>query len=179
MKYSEKYDLYIDDDFVIYYWDKKLDKLMQSTIHNNKFGYLYVYTKIGTRCVHRVIYETFIGEIPDGYEIDHINTIRTDNRLENLRCVTHKENMNNPLSLKHRSEAMKGKKLSEEAKRKIGESKKGNTYGKGNKSNTGKTFSEFGRKFKDRYGVTKNQNPKLYNKEQAWYHRHNNKCRWE
>lgn len=29
MKYNEKYDLYIDDDLVIYYWDKRKDKLMQ------------------------------------------------------------------------------------------------------------------------------------------------------
>lgn len=28
-------------------------------------------------------------------EVDHINTIRTDDRVENLRWVTHKENMNN------------------------------------------------------------------------------------
>lgn len=53
--------------------------------------------------IHRLIWETFIGEIPDGYQIDHINTIRDDNRLENLRCVTAKENCNNPETLKHRT----------------------------------------------------------------------------
>ena len=32
-------------------------------------------------------------------EIDHINTVRDDNRLENLRVVTRKENMNNPKTI--------------------------------------------------------------------------------
>ena len=37
----------------------------------------------------------FNGEIPDGYEIDHINGDKQDNRIENLRCVTHYQNCNN------------------------------------------------------------------------------------
>lgn len=44
--------------------------------------------------IHRVIWETFNGPIPDGYEINHKNEIRNDNRLENLELLTHKENLN-------------------------------------------------------------------------------------
>lgn len=43
--------------------------------------------------VHRIIYKTFIGEIPAGYEIDHLNGIRTDNRVSNLRILTHRQNV--------------------------------------------------------------------------------------
>jgi hypothetical protein len=50
--------------------------------------------------IHQIVVNTFIGKIPKGYEIDHINTIRNDNRVENLRIVTHKENMNNPNTIK-------------------------------------------------------------------------------
>lgn len=172
MKYSEKYDLYIDDDLVIYYWNKKLDKLMQSTIKDS-FGYLKVWTKMNDRFVHRIIYETFVGHIPDGYQIDHINTIKTDNRLENLRCVTPKENTNNPLTLKHKSDVRKGVFSSKDACNKISNKLKGNTNAKG------KPTSEFGRKFKEYYGITRYQNYKLYFKEFNWYHTHNHKCRWE
>ena len=35
------------------------------------------------------------GHIPENAEIDHINHIRNDNRLFNLRFVTHGENMSN------------------------------------------------------------------------------------
>lgn len=71
----------------------------------NKFGYLRIgLTNNGVRKyyqVHRLVFEAFIGKISDGYEIDHINTIRTDNRLSNLRMVTVKENRNNNLTIEH------------------------------------------------------------------------------
>lgn len=44
---------------------------------------------------HRLVYETFVGEIPEGMVIDHINGIRDDNRVENLRCITQSENAMN------------------------------------------------------------------------------------
>ena len=37
---------------------------------------------------HRLIWIMFYGDIPDGYCVDHINCVRDDNRLENLRLVT-------------------------------------------------------------------------------------------
>lgn len=42
--------------------------------------------------VHRAVAEAFIGEIPDGYEINHKNGIKTDNRVENLEIVTRSQN---------------------------------------------------------------------------------------
>ena len=35
------------------------------------------------------------GAIPDNMVIDHINGIKNDDRLENLRCVTQRENCHN------------------------------------------------------------------------------------
>lgn len=52
--------------------------------------------------VHHLVWETFMGEIPEGYEIDHINTIKSDNRIENLRLVDRKTNMQNPITYKRR-----------------------------------------------------------------------------
>lgn len=59
--------------------------------------------------VHRLVYEAFYGNIPKGMEIDHVSTIPNDNRVENLRCVTPKENCNNPITKKRRDEANKKK----------------------------------------------------------------------
>ena len=58
-------------------------------------GYLQVGIPVRntTDFVHRVVAETFI-EKPEGYgkvEVDHINHNRQDNRVENLRWVTHEE----------------------------------------------------------------------------------------
>lgn len=45
--------------------------------------------------VHRIIWEIHNGPIPDGLQIDHINGIRSDNRIENLRVATGRENSQN------------------------------------------------------------------------------------
>lgn len=49
----------------------------------------YVRTKVGYKMTfaHRIIWEMHNSDIPEGMEIDHINGVRHDNRIENLRCV--------------------------------------------------------------------------------------------
>lgn len=45
--------------------------------------------------VHCIIWEMHNGPIPKGYQIDHIDHVRSNNRLNNLRLVTCKENQRN------------------------------------------------------------------------------------
>jgi len=51
-------------------------------------GYLMFRLKGKAYLVHRVIWELHYGKIPDGLVIDHINHIKDDNRIENLRLLT-------------------------------------------------------------------------------------------
>ena len=56
-------------------------------------GYLLFRCKTKNMRVHRAVCEAFLGY--SKLEVDHINGNRTDNRLENLRYVTSKENYAN------------------------------------------------------------------------------------
>lgn len=57
----------------------------------------------------RLIAQTWIPNPENKPEIDHINTVRTDDRVENLRWATSSENQRNPETLRHMSEWQKGK----------------------------------------------------------------------
>ena len=46
--------------------------------------------------VHRLVYKTFVGDIPEGMVIDYIDGNRDNNNIHNLRCVTLSENCRNP-----------------------------------------------------------------------------------
>jgi hypothetical protein len=68
---------------------------------------LHINKILKTYKVHRLCAKTFLDNYSDLLEVDHINGCSTDNRIENLRMVTHKENMNNPITLKYISERQK------------------------------------------------------------------------
>lgn len=77
----------------------------------DKYGYLYcALSKDGKQkqgMVHRMVAEAFIRrEDATKCCVDHINTIRTDNRVSNLRFVTIKENNNNPLTRSNLKKAL-------------------------------------------------------------------------
>lgn len=83
---------------------KKLSRL-QITPNKTTNGYMVVklyspkddcYKRI---YLHRLVYMAFYGEIPEGYEIDHIDGDRRNCMLFNLKAVTHKENCSNEISI--------------------------------------------------------------------------------
>ena len=86
-------------------------------LRKDKGNYLYVGLykngKGKNYYVHRLVAETFIQKIAGKDFVDHINGIRDDNRIDNLRWCTSKENSNFELCRKHRSEALKGKYVGE------------------------------------------------------------------
>ena len=43
--------------------------------------------------IHNIIALCYLGEKPQGYQTDHINSIRADNRLENLQYITQQQNI--------------------------------------------------------------------------------------
>lgn len=103
MKYSEKYDRYVTKGGLIYRYSKKQDKLIICKQTKKDSGYNKITVKVNgiprQVDVHRIVYEAFNGEIPNGMEIDHIDTNKKNNELSNLKLCTHTENMNNPKTI--------------------------------------------------------------------------------
>lgn len=59
-------------------------------------GYLftnfYVNGKLITKQIQTIVAEAYLGTKPEGYEVDHINNIRNDNRKDNLQYLTKSQN---------------------------------------------------------------------------------------
>lgn len=78
--------------------NKSTKKLKSLRIHKRYVdAALYI---SGCRCkktvnVHRLVAEAFLEDFTDECHIDHINRNPIDNRLDNLRCVTPRENNEN------------------------------------------------------------------------------------
>lgn len=104
MKYIEKYDLYIDDDCIVYRKPSEREHLPCSLVqvmwYKNYNGYIFTshWNKNTKKSVivyqHRIIAEAFVKN-PDPVNqvfVDHINGVRDDNRVSNLRFCTRLEN---------------------------------------------------------------------------------------
>lgn len=60
----------------------------------DKDGYVIIKIKGKQYKAHRLVFAYFNGRFPNG-EIDHINRVRDDNRIENLRECSRIENIHN------------------------------------------------------------------------------------
>lgn len=67
--------------------------------HNSAAEYWYTLANIGGKIhkvyLHKVVAECWLGEKPEGYEVDHIDRNSLNNHWTNLRYVTHSEQMLN------------------------------------------------------------------------------------
>lgn len=71
-------------------------------------GYYHMSIDGKTQLVSRVIYELFVGPISEGFDIDHVNSDRADNRIENLQMLTHAQNAAKRLMTKRNTSGIVG-----------------------------------------------------------------------
>lgn len=72
--------------------------LKQADLRGYKRVVLSKNNEVKTKQVHRLVAEAFIDNREGKQQVDHINCLRDDNRVENLRWTTPKENNQNPLT---------------------------------------------------------------------------------
>lgn len=73
-------------------------------MHHSKAGYYAALVHIGGRqpgnytkrvMIHKAVAECWLGDCPEGYEVDHIDRNSHNNHYSNLRYVTHSGQMKN------------------------------------------------------------------------------------
>ena len=88
-------------------WGNGVKEIKQHTIINkNKYGKGKKYICVGliikrindgkrqiSFCLHNVIYAWYKGEVPLGYDVDHIDNNSLNNNIDNLQLLTHEENL--------------------------------------------------------------------------------------
>lgn len=94
MKVIDWSDIFYYCDGVIY-WKIRTSNRVKiggevKTVGNHGYNIVRIY---GIRhLVHRIIWEMHNGPIHEGMQIDHIDHNKTNNKIDNLRLVTSKEN---------------------------------------------------------------------------------------
>ena len=102
LEYREALELFrYDYETGVLYWRWRNSNRVPKTLEagtqrkSNSDGYRQVNIKGKKYKVHRIVMLMCYGFYGEGLEVDHINHVRNDNRLVNLRFVTHGENSKN------------------------------------------------------------------------------------
>lgn len=92
-------------------WSKFYEKYLDGNIGTQGYLQIWLTCKDGKKryfMKHRVIAYYLIPNPQNKPQVDHINTIKTDNRVENLRWVDQSENNKNPITNERMRKAQKG-----------------------------------------------------------------------
>ena len=95
---KERYDYHPDGYLTFRYTKGRATKGEKVGYPMNR-GYLATNVDGKSILMHRLIWLYHYGEIETTYVIDHINRDKTDNRIENLRCITSAQNNVNKSNL--------------------------------------------------------------------------------
>jgi len=99
--YKGKYTIDMEGNVYSYTWNRK-KKLKPQKASQSKKGYFQVrlFQPKGEGDVlgklyyiHRLVWQTFKGNIPEGKQIDHIDSDTTNNNIDNLQVLTPRKNM--------------------------------------------------------------------------------------
>lgn len=132
------------------------EKIMKPALDGS--GYLRTALKrddgvIHTIKVHRIIAQTFIDNIENKPEVNHINCIKTDNRVINLEWATHSENIKHAYKEKRLNNKGECNPCATLTDQQVKEIRLSYEYGK--KCKKGKTKKEIAKEYNTTFSVIK------------------------
>lgn len=77
-------------------YSKFTNKYRKPVLHKSGYYHIALQAKDGAKrfkMIHCLVMAAFVGPVPDGMEVDHVNCDKADNRLINLEYVTPNENI--------------------------------------------------------------------------------------
>ena len=88
---------YITDDGRLLSYSRGYEITIKPSLNHKGYELVGMVTEKGlptkTRQIHRLVALAFIGNPENKEQVNHINGVKTDNRVENLEWVTNQENM--------------------------------------------------------------------------------------
>lgn len=112
-KISEKGDVY----------SLKVKRILKGSMNGTFYRYKMYHIGLRWRFAHRLVYEAFIGPIPQGKEINHRDMNKMNNHYTNLEAVTRQENVWHARNNKYWRSDRKGFTHSQETKDKMAQAK--------------------------------------------------------
>ncbi len=81
----------VDEDGTIYNKDGTV-KSLKTNAKGYLFTNFYYDGASHTKAIQVVVAEAYLGPKPEGFEVDHINNVRSDNRVKNLQYLSKSDN---------------------------------------------------------------------------------------
>ena len=154
-----KYHASTDGEIKTFNWKNKgAEKIMKPDLDNSGYLRTMLINDKGEWCtvkVHRIIAQTFISNPLEKKEVNHKNSIRSDNRLINLEWVTHSENVLHSFANKMQSNKGEQNPCATLTDKQVLEIRANYKYGRKSRFEGGKSKIELAKEYNTSFSVIK------------------------